>query len=162
LNTRRADLPDVQQLVGYSHITNREEVPIGVFTFDVLDKFSEYMSTCARHGCSDDPTKPFLSGQTVDNYFSAVKTYYTVNHPEYKKIREPSCFEQVKWAVLRGGLVKSTKNRAAAAGVALSTPRETLTDDDFQIMALLCLSIGNLRYFMFLTFQCLLFQVGGR
>jgi hypothetical protein len=162
LNTRRVDLPDVQKLLGDHHIPDRDKVPFGVFTFDVLDKFSEYMSTCARHGCSDDPTKPFLSGQTVDNYFSAVKTYYTVHHSDYKKLRESSCFEQVKWAVLRGGLVKSTKNRAAAAGVALSTPRETLSDDDFQIMALLCLSIGNLRYFMFLAFQCLLFQVGGR
>jgi len=163
LNIHRKDLPEVQQLLsGNRQIEDKDDVPHGVFTFEVLDKFAEYMTKSARKNCSDDPTKQLLSAQTIDNYFSAVKTYYTVHHPTFKKEQIPTCFDKVRWAVLRGGLVKSTKNRAAAAGVALSTPRETLSDDDFKIMGILCLTIGSLKYFMFLTFQCLLYQVGRR
>ena len=164
LNIHRKDLPkEVQKILsGNKKIKDKNDVPHGVFTFEVLDKFSSYMTKSARKHCSDDPTKELLSAQTIDNYYSAVKTYYTVHHPEFKKVTIPTCFDRVRWAVLRGGLLKSTKNRAAAAGVALSTPRETLSEDDFQIMGILCLTIGSLKYFMFLTFQCLMYQVGGR
>lgn len=164
LKTHREDLSDVaiSHLPPDCDITDKDKVPVGVFTLEVLDKYSEYLSSRARLGCSDDPTVSLIAAGTADNYFSAVKTYYTSHHPVYKLQAIPPCFEGVKWKVLCGGLSKSLRTRANAAGVPLSNPRETLTDEDFKIMALLCLWEGSLRFMMFLTFQCLLFQVGGR
>jgi hypothetical protein len=74
LNIHRKDLLEVQQVLGGNRkIEGRNDVPRGLFTFEVLDKFSEYMTKSARKNCSDDPTKDLLSAQTTDNYFSAVK-----------------------------------------------------------------------------------------
>lgn len=164
LNSRRADLSAValSHLPPGCDITDKDKVPVGVFTIEVLDKFSDYLSSRARLGVSEDPTISLISAGTADNYFSAIKTYYTSHHPDYKLKAVPPSFDGVKWKMLRGGLNKSLRTRAIAGGVPLSNPREMLTDEDFKIMALLCLWEGSIKFMMFLTFQCLLFQVGGR
>ena len=142
---------------------DREKVPFEALSYEVFDKFSEYLIKAARHGCSDDPTSPYLSAGTASNYFSGVKTYYCIHHPKYSTFNHISpAFISERWATLRGGLSKSSLLKASDEGVPLSNPRPAITDDDFSIMALLCLWSGSFDFFLFLLFQCLLFQVGGR
>ena len=59
-------------------------------------------------------------------------------------------------------MIKAATSRVFAANENVSTPRETISDDDYKIIAFICWHLETLLMQSFLFFTCLLIQIGGR
>ena len=59
-------------------------------------------------------------------------------------------------------MIKKATTRVHAANESVSTPRETISDDDYKIIAFICWFYQSLLMQSFLFFTCLLIQIGGR
>ena len=59
-------------------------------------------------------------------------------------------------------MINKATTRVHAANESVSTPRETISDDDYKIIAFICWFYETLLMQSFLFFTCLLIQIGGR
>ena len=71
-------------VLGTETITDVNDIPREFFTYSNMDLFGQYMALYARHYVgTEDSGNENLSVQSIENYFSAVKTYYTSSHPTF-------------------------------------------------------------------------------
>lgn len=138
---------------------DRLSFPFECLTTEVMSGFAFYMVNDARYNIHGTAS---LSAQSIQNYFSAVKVFFTQHHPGYKNKPSPLCFRVEGWRQLRAALTTSLKNRAKLQGVSLSKSRETLTDSDFKVIALVCLLGQSAQLIEFLAYTSLMYHVGGR
>ena len=150
-------------ILGKGPITDPDSIPREFFTTSNIDKFGHYMADYARHYVGDVQSgNKNISVQTAENYFGAVNTYYSAHHSTYKDLPVMAPFELSKWKSLRQQMIKKATARVHAANGSVSIPRETISDDDYKIIAFICWFYQSLLMQSFLFFTCLLIQIGGR
>ena len=88
-------------VLGTETITDVNDILQEFFNYSNMDLFGQYMALYARHYVgTEDSGNENLSVQSIENYFSAVKTYYTSSHPTWQNQRTLRPFEPEKWKKL--------------------------------------------------------------
>ena len=108
-----------------------------------------------------DESNAELKYGTLVNYFSAVKTWFTQQHPTYSLQDYPVCFTQ-DWSQLRANLLREAKKRCHRDKVPLVLPCETATDEDTKVIAVIGLASGTIQMIDFISFGALAYHIGGR
>ena len=153
LNSQKAEQETWLSILGEGPVTDVNDVPRAFCKYSNMDMFGQYMALYARVYLGDEESgNENLSVQTIENYFGAVKTYYTSSHPVYRDMPTMATFQLEKWKKLRANMIKVAKNRVHEANENVSTPRETISDDDYKIIAFTCWQLESLlmQSFLFL------------
>ena len=102
---------------------DRDRIPIMFFSGSVMSLFAAYLADQAKQikpGCEDLP----YGMQSCDNYYSAIKNYYNVRHPQAQETdHRPQGLTEKNYTQLRRKMLKLVEKRVTADGSMTCSPR---------------------------------------
>ena len=141
------------------------DIPLNIMPRNLFDCYFSFLaSTATQLVRGKKKSTKLYSWQSTQTILSQTKQFFCHEHPESKRIgfQPPYVFQTGTWGQLRAAMSRVIKIRVRKAGQKLKQSKQTLSDEDMVIMALIMLRAGKNDFVILCAYTAMLASIGSR